>query len=57
MNKNIVISYLLIVITILLGFIMILNYELFSEEWLISLAVILGGMGVGFGLTYFKIKK
>ena len=57
MNKNIIISYLLIVITILLGLIMILNYELFSEEWLISLAVILGGVGVGIGLTFFKIKK
>lgn len=57
MNKNIVIAYLVIVIVVLVGFIMISNYELFSEEWGISLVVILGAIGVGIGIAFFKIRK
>lgn len=55
MNKNIVITYLVIVIVVLVGFIMISNYELFSEEWLILLVVILGVIGAG--IAFFKIRK
>jgi len=57
MNKNFVITYLVITVVILIGIIMILNFELFSEGWLISLSVILIAIAVGIGLTYFKIKK
>lgn len=57
MNKNIVIAYLVIVILVLVGFIMISNYKLFSEEWGISLVVILGAIGVGAGIAFFKIRK
>jgi uncharacterized membrane protein YdbT with pleckstrin-like domain len=57
MNKNFVIAYLVITVVILIGIIMILNFELFSEGWLISLSVILIAIAVGIGLTYFKIKK
>ena len=57
MNKNIVITYLGIVIAVLIGFIMITNFDLFSEGWLISLAVILVAIAIGIGFAYFKIKK
>jgi hypothetical protein len=57
MNKNFVIAYLVITVVILIGIIMMLNFELFSEGWLISLAVILISIGIGIGITYFKIKK
>ena len=57
MNKNIVITYLGIVIAVLIGFIMITNFDLFSEGWLISLAVILVATAIGIGFAYFKIKK
>ena len=57
MNKNFVIIYLIIAIAVLIGIIMMTSFEIFSEIWLISLAIILGSIGVGFGITYFKIKK
>ena len=57
MNKNIVITYLVITITVLIGIIMIINFEMFSEGWLISLAVILAAFAAGIGFAYFKIKK
>jgi hypothetical protein len=57
MNKNFVIAYLVITVVILIGIIVMLNFELFSEGWLISLAVILISIGIGIGITYFKIKK
>jgi len=57
MNKNIVITYLVITITVLIGIIMIINFEMFSEGWLISLAVILVAFAAGIGFAYFKIKK
>ena len=57
MNKNILIVYLIIIITVLVGIIMMLNSELFSENWLISLAVILVGAAIGIGLAYFKLKS
>jgi len=57
MNKNFVIAYLTITVVVLIGIIMMTIFELFSENWLISLAIILIAIGIGIGLTYFKIKK
>lgn len=57
MNKNFVITYLIIAIIVLLGIIMMSIFELFSESWLISLAIILIAIAVGVGLTFFKLKK
>jgi ABC-type polysaccharide/polyol phosphate export permease len=57
MNKNFVITYLIITVVILIGIIMMTIFELFSENWLVSLAIILIAIGIGIGLTYFKIKK
>lgn len=57
MNKNLIIFYLIIIIASLVGIIMISNYNLFSEEWIIWLSVILSSIGIGIGVTLFKIKK
>lgn len=57
MNKNIVITYLVIIITLLIGIIMISTFELFSENWLISLAIILISIAIGIGLAFLKLKK
>ena len=57
MNKNFVITYLIITIVILIGVITMTLFELFSEGWLVSLAMIVIAIGIGIGLTYFKIKK
>jgi hypothetical protein len=55
MNKNIVITYLIIVIAVLMGFIIVSSSELFSEVWLIGLSIIVVGITVGGVLAYFKI--
>ena len=57
MNKNFVITYLIITIVILIGVITMTLFELFSEGWLVSLAMIVIAIGIGIALTYFKIKK
>jgi hypothetical protein len=57
MNKNFVITYLIITIVILVGIIMMTIFEIFSENWLISLAIILIAISIGIGFVYFKIKK
>lgn len=57
MNKNFLIVYLVIVIVVLVGFIMISNYSIFSEEWLIWLGVILGAIGAGIGIAFLKLRK
>ena len=57
MNKNFVIIYLIITIVILIGVITMTLFELFSEGWLVSLAMIVIAIGIGIALTYFKIKK
>jgi len=57
MSKNIIIYALAIVIAILIGFLILTNYNWFSQEWLIGLSIILGGM-ISLGLLiYLKIKK
>jgi len=57
MNKNSVIVYLGIIITILVGIIIITNTNLFSEEWLIGLGIVLGGIGIASVLVYFKMVR
>ena len=57
MSKNIIIYALAIVIAILIGFLVLTNYNWFSQEWLIGLGIILGGV-ISLGLLiYLKIKK
>jgi len=57
MSKNLIISVLAIVITILIGFLILTNYDWFSQEWLIGLGIIVGGLVSLCLLTYLKIKK
>ena len=57
MSKNTIICALAIVIAILTGFLILTNYGWLSQEWLIGLSMILGGIA-SFGLlVYVKIKK
>jgi len=57
MSKNLIISVLAIVIAILIGFLILTNYDWFSQEWLIGLGIIVGGLISLCLLTYLKIKK
>lgn len=57
MNKNFVITYLIITITILIGIIMMTIFELFSENWLVSLVIILIAIVIGILLAFLKLKK
>jgi len=57
MSKNLIICVLAIVIAVLIGFLILTNYDLFSQEWLIGLGIIIGSL-VSLGLLlYLKIKK
>jgi len=57
MYKNTIICALAIVIAILTGFLVLTNYNWFSQEWLIGLSMIVGSIA-SFGLLiYLKIKK
>jgi len=57
MYKNTIICALAIVIAILTGFLVLTNYDWFSQEWLIGLGIIVGSIA-SFGLLiYLKIKK
>lgn len=57
MSKNVIISALAIVIAILIGFLILTNYDWFSQEWLIGLGIIIGGMASLGLLIYLKIKN
>ena len=57
MNKNIVITYLVIVIAVLMGFIVVSSSDLFSEVWLVGLSIIVVGIAVGGVISYFKIVR
>jgi len=57
MAKNLIISTLVIVIAILIGILILSNYNWFSQEWLIGLGVIIGSISVESILIYLKIKK
>jgi len=55
--KNLIISTLVVVIVILIGVLILTNYDWFSQEWLIGLGVVVGSVIVESILIYFKIKK
>lgn len=57
MAKNLILSTLVVVIAILVGFIIMTNYDWFSQEWLIGLGVIIGGVIAEGVMLYLKIKK
>ncbi|NJK77959.1 MAG: hypothetical protein HC944_03355 [Nanoarchaeota archaeon] len=57
MAKNLIIIALVITVTNLVGIIMITNTELFSQEWLIGLGIIIGTVSVAGILIYSKIRK
>lgn len=57
MSKNVIIFILAIVVAILIGFLILTNYDWFSQEWLIGLGIIIGGMASLGLLIYLKIKK
>jgi hypothetical protein len=57
MNKNIIITYLAIVIAVLMGFIIVSSSDLFSEVWLVGLSVIIVGIVFGGVIAYFKIVR
>ena len=57
MNKNIVITYLVIFIAVLMGFIIVSSSELFSEVWLVGLGIIVVGIVIGGVIAYFKIVR
>jgi len=57
MGKNLIISTLIIIIAILVGILILTNYDWFSQEWLIGLGIVIVGGVVEGVLIYFKIKK
>ena len=57
MGKNLIISTLIIIIAILVGILILTNYDWFSQEWLIGLSIVIVGGVVEGVLIYFKIKK
>ena len=57
MAKNLIISILVIVIAILVGILILTNYPWFSQEWLIGLGVVIGGVAIQGVLIYSKIRK
>ena len=57
MSKNAIIGVLAIIITILIGILIITNYDWFSDEWLVGLGMIVASI-VGGGLFfYIKLRK
>ncbi|MGY5149282.1 MAG: hypothetical protein ACW9W3_04390 [Candidatus Nitrosopumilus sp. bin_68KS] len=57
MAKNLIISSLVIIISILIGILILTNYNWFSQEWLIGLGIVIGGVAIEGVLIYFKIRK
>ena len=57
LSKNIIIIGLAIMITILIGIIIITNYALFSQEWLIGFGMIAVSIAVSGFLIYLKIRR
>ena len=57
MAKNLIISSLVIVIAVLVGILILTNYSWFSQEWLIGLSVVIGGVVAEGILIYSKIRK
>lgn len=57
MSKTVVIVALSFIVAILIGIILLTNYNWFSDEWLIGLGFLAAGIG-GIGLfAYLKIRK
>ncbi|MCV0392130.1 MAG: hypothetical protein K5790_02420 [Nitrosopumilus sp.] len=55
MSKNLTITILALVISILVGIVIASNYSWFTQEWSIGFGIIIGGL-VGIGLViYLKI--
>ncbi|MBS3926698.1 MAG: hypothetical protein KGZ34_08430 [Nitrosarchaeum sp.] len=57
MAKNLIIIVLVIIIANLIGIVIITNFELFSQEWLIGFGVIIGTVIVAGLIIYSKIRK
>jgi len=55
--KNLIIIALVIVITNLIGIVIITNFDLFSQAWLIGLGIIIGTIIVAGLIIYLKIRK
>ncbi|MFB5627146.1 MAG: hypothetical protein ACE5R5_03010 [Nitrosarchaeum sp.] len=48
---------LVMLVSILIGIIMVTNYNWFSQEWLIGFAIVVGGVAGLALLIYSKIRK
>lgn len=57
MAKNLIIIALVIIIINLIGIVIITNFKLFSQEWLIGLGVIIGTVIVAGLIIYSNIRK
>lgn len=56
-SKNLIISSLIIVIVVLVGVIILTNYNWFSQEWLLGLGIVIGGIGGEGLIIYLKIRR
>ncbi|NND86385.1 MAG: hypothetical protein HKM23_03450 [Nitrosopumilus sp.] len=55
MSKNLTITILVLIISVLVGIVIVSNYYWFSQEWSVGLVIVIGGLaGIGL-LIYFKI--
>ncbi|MHA7647391.1 hypothetical protein [Nitrosopumilus sp. S4] len=55
MSKNLTITILALIISILVGVVIVSNYDLFTQEWSIGLVIVIAGLaGMGL-LIYFKV--
>ncbi|CAD6368864.1 conserved hypothetical protein [metagenome] len=57
MVKNLVIISLVIVIDILIGIIIVTNYNWFTQEWYIGIGMTLGGIIIAGLIGYFKVRR
>jgi len=57
MSKNLIISALVIIIAILVGILIITNYNWFSQEWLIGLGIVIASVAGAGILVYSKIRR
>ncbi|EPA05137.1 hypothetical protein [Candidatus Nitrosarchaeum limnium] len=57
MVKNLVIISLVIVIDILIGIIIVTNYNWFTQEWSIGIGMVVGGIIIAGLLGYFKVRR
>jgi len=55
--KNFAIILLVIAIDVLIGIIIVTNYNWFTQEWLIGLGMTIGGIIVAGIISYAKIKR